>query len=179
MSSDREHLTGRPIFVMPRHKSQQSASSRVIFRAGEFKFEPFFFFFFVSSNLKWIENYRGGGGGGGMGYPSVVVKSFDITPETIILCSFSLLTLSLSLSSSFVSFLATGKDSILSTGRRPQKNENYRITFEGKAFFSFFPTTTFVVRNRKMAAAGRITFFILFFLIFTSFTLPRRSGVEN
>jgi hypothetical protein len=28
--------------------------------------------------LKWIENYRGGGGGG-MGYPSVVVKSFDIT----------------------------------------------------------------------------------------------------
>jgi DMSO/TMAO reductase YedYZ heme-binding membrane subunit len=36
-----------------------------------------------------------------------------------------------------------------------------------------------VVRNRKMAAAGRITFSILFFLIFTSFTLPRRSGVEN
>jgi hypothetical protein len=47
--------------------------------------------------LKWIENDRRGGGGGGMGYPSVVVKSFDITHETIILCSFSLLTLSLSL----------------------------------------------------------------------------------
>jgi hypothetical protein len=45
VSSDREHLTGRPIFMMPRHKSQQSASSRVIFRAGEFKFELFFFFF--------------------------------------------------------------------------------------------------------------------------------------
>lgn len=42
----RGHLTGRQIFMMPaRHKPQQSASSRVIFRAGEFKFEPFLFFF--------------------------------------------------------------------------------------------------------------------------------------